>query len=155
MFVCVFHVFLINFKFSFFCFFLLICRRIRKERAHNLNYYFFYILNIFILTNLDLSESKAFRALVNSFKQISTQFVIGFVNGQVELIEARKDERIEFNVFILNNVKEYLTMCELMVIDLWNGHHDEFGIFVYHSFLQVNRILAMELLKFQSQIVRI
>lgn len=66
---------------------MLICRRIRKERAHNLNYYF-YILNIFILTNLDLSESKAFRALVNSFKQISTQFVIGFVNGQVELIEA-------------------------------------------------------------------
>lgn len=46
-------------------------------------------------------------------------------------------------------------MYELMVNVLWIDHHDVFGIFGHHSFLQVHQNLGEELLMYLLQIVGI
>lgn len=41
-----------------------------------------------MMLDILLGESESFRALVDRFEKIRSQFVVGFVDGQVELIEA-------------------------------------------------------------------
>lgn len=60
----------------------------------------FFFLSIFLISKAyyavreNLSESKAFRALVNCFEKIRSQLVVRFVDGQVELIEAVKRKKV-------------------------------------------------------------
>lgn len=49
-----------------------------------------------------LGKSEAFRALVNRLQKIRSQFIVGFIYGQVELIETG------------NGIKSYIIECYLV-----------------------------------------